>query len=162
MQLPIELWNLILNTHNLDSYKSCLQVNKLFYKIIKKFINDIPNKIKIEIISHKENLICTCVDRMHNKHICDITNPKNDKEKWFDDRSFTKIKKPYIASDKNTFMISKYDVLMLRQVHQAGFYGLIELPINLILSEKRTMVTIKYGYCSWHTGGPKGGAICYI
>lgn len=161
MKLPTELWYIILETHDIDTYKNSLLVNKLFYGIIKRYINDIPNKIEIKIVYHTINLTCKQIDRMHHNHICDIENPLNDKEKWFDYRILNNVNKTYIGAFSNGVIASRYDVLNLRHVYKTGLPNGIPLPANLILKEKRNKLTIKYGNCSWHTGGPSSFAICY-
>jgi len=51
MELPIELWNLIIDTHKFDLnvYKNCILVNSLFHKIIKNTLDNLPNLVFMSI-----------------------------------------------------------------------------------------------------------------
>ena len=148
MELPTELWQIILQTHDLDSYKSCLRVNKTFYKIIKRFLGDIPDKIEIKFYSTTDKLICDNCDVKFIHHRCNPINKTNPKELWFDSRDFNKKEKnkTVIHCDgyQNKIIIWKHDVLLSRQIYIKSMLTRFPLPSNLILSNKGNIINMKY------------------
>jgi len=84
MELPTELWHLIIECYDLNVYKSCILVNKTFNKIIKKIIKSIPKTIEIIPEETDDNIVCDkcemrarktnhdiiCVGCERNQRIC--------------------------------------------------------------------------------------------
>ena len=62
MDLPIELWNIIIEYHNYDPmmFKSCILLNQKCYKIVKKIVNDIPCTINFQLKTETKdsNFMC--------------------------------------------------------------------------------------------------------
>ena len=135
MNLPIELWNLIINTPEFDikkkidirKYKSCILVNSLFYKIITNITNKLPNEI-ILTIRHQQ-----------------YTDKKN---QWFycADHKFAKITNRQIHDNK--LVIHKNDILLTKLIRfPTQFNYFVDVP--LIPQILNAIFHDDYGHCNY-------------
>lgn len=153
MELPTEIWRLIIEDYDIQTYKNCILVNKLFYKIIKQFLDSIPDKIQITWemfegkILHEENR---------------IINPNNTKEIWINRDNVGTPPQTYIGSNGLTFNITKCDVLNSRWVRNISLSFSVPLPMKLILSKKQNAITIKYTARYVPTGSSIHIFFCYV
>jgi len=146
MNIPTELWHLILQTHDLDTYTHTLIVNKLFHKIIKKILNDIPDKIEIKFI--KVNYRLFCLNNDNKNHICNPINNKNNKEKWFQNNLIAKSTLCDICTKEESCTISKFDLLFSRKIvrlFSKGKSHKFPLPRKYNFKNKNVII-IKFKY----------------
>jgi len=68
MQLPVELWKLIID-RNFDIYKSCILVNKLLNRIVSQLYRKLPDQITMEIFNHNrwEFIVSSLTDKKMHK-----------------------------------------------------------------------------------------------
>jgi len=165
MNIPNELWHLIIEFSNIDIYKKCLLIDKRIYQITKRFINNLPNKIKIILSYSNDNIICV-KDHHHPSHICEFINQNNNKGKWIDRKAlkstypiclknncndphlerfsgFTIISQRFklapIFARYDEIIIDKHDMLISRKVKPNKYISNIPLP--KIIKE---IITIKF------------------
>ena len=139
MNIPIELWNIILTIrgHNLQIYKNCIRVNKNQFKIITNILNRIPNEIFINVDNIGRSVLkCkNCVD-FECEPCCDMVDTDFPEKKWIDPYSY-KYRKMKKLDCKNVNKITKNDILCssyLKYSRLSAIAGII-IHIPLLITE---------------------------
>ena len=136
MELPLELWKLIINfpIYDLKPYKSCILVNKTFYRIISEILNGLPD---IEIaISYKgdSNFYCDSCPMSpckHNLYDCNDC----EKKKWIAEDEYPAFRSyPRIFTSQNTVKIKKH-FLLLSKTHICYTKGSHVSSFPLLINE---------------------------
>jgi len=138
MNIPTELWNLILTISriDIDMYKSCIRVNKITSKVIKKIINQIPNEIELKInYSGTGKLHCkNCLNSQDCDPICDMVSSVYPERKWYGDtykkRNSNIIKRGYCFVN-----ISIKNMLSLTYIKYAFYGSDTDIYIHILVNE---------------------------
>jgi len=144
MNIPTELWHLIIECYDIKTYKRCILVNKLFNKIVKKIIDSIPDKIMIEFHTTQDKVRCVkCGNYEHG--YCEPINDTNPQELWQDSILWGNVHGNVLTpSSYPKFEISKRDLLYFNRVYIFNFREYIPLPIELVLKNKNSIIYMKY------------------
>jgi len=146
MNLPTELWHLIIECYDLKVYKNCIRVNKIFNKIVNHCLNNIPNEVIIQLDNKPtDNLICEdCKNKCQHTY-CKPTSLTNSLDVWHTTKfPLNKTSRTMHPSRDRKIRFLKHDIISSRYFRIDPYKSVYTLPINFILNNKNKTIYMKY------------------
>lgn len=124
-ELPIEIWKLIIESYDMDMYKSCMLVNKLFNGIVKWIVDSLPDKVDIVFNSQMD---------YKESNVENLTL-------MYSFGAFTTCH--YICLVEPYLTIYKHDILLQRNIFMCHNRVGLFLPIEFVLRNKSNVLNIR-------------------
>jgi len=149
MNVPTELWHLIIESYGIKTYKSCILVNKMLNKVTNKIIANIPDKIIVKCHIAMNSLYDTRYTNRFPNSKYTIVNSENLDELWVPIKMRNRADhEEYEKKGLPDFIIRKNCLLM--KTHLKIYEGIdIPLPTESILKNKSSVIHMKYLKIGW-------------